>query len=286
MSDMHLLAESRLASYFEFLSFGTMKKYLASLALILGMAFYVAVQDYRASKYYAPERGNGGQSVATGHDEVHAKEHVYDPERDSPSWYGAFRWPNGTTTWALILTLIVIAEQTKETRRSVEITAKTLVTEFRPTVIVRSVKLDPPATEFYDRRGDGKWTIAIYLANTGGTEATVRKCEAWFQMYSREGNPMDTIWVNTFDQEFLLLPAGRHTLAGTLPDGDKFRQSLHSIESVVERNHVQMRYPTCHGTITYLDGNGFERKTGFFRQWNVGGQRFTVGDDPEHEYQD
>jgi hypothetical protein len=185
-----------------------------------------------------------------------------------------------------MFTLGAIVWQAIETRRSVKIATQTLVTNFRPQVIVRSVKLDPPATLFYDRRADGKWNIEIHLRNTGGTEATVSKCEVWFQMYSREGNPIDTIWGNIFDQAFSLLPGGRHALTGTLPEGDKFRQSLHSIESSVERNHIQMRYPTCHGTITYRDGNGFERKTGFMRQFNVGGQRFAVVDDPEHEYQD
>jgi hypothetical protein len=35
-------------------------------------------------------------------------------------WYGFFRWPNGTTAWAIILTLIAIAEQTKQTRKAAE----------------------------------------------------------------------------------------------------------------------------------------------------------------------
>jgi hypothetical protein len=56
-------------------------------------------------------------------DENNSPENVPSPEQKAPSWCGwfdFFRWPNGTTAWAIILTLIAIAEQTGQTRKAAD----------------------------------------------------------------------------------------------------------------------------------------------------------------------
>lgn len=216
--------------------------------------------------------------------------HYEQKDADKPQgWHKFVTWPEGIVTWAIILTLGAIVWQAVETRRSVKIATKTLVTSFRPKVIVRSIKLDPPATIFYERRKEGIWSVSINLTNTGGTEAKVKKVDALFQIYSDTGMPLDTIgtvWTPALDREFLVLPGSQHILRGVVTDGQSFYLSLHSIESSTASHNTQLRRPTCHGTITYVDGNGFERKTGFIREWKVEVQRFAVVDDPAYEYQD
>jgi hypothetical protein len=95
-----------------------MPKYLAIFALFLGLAIYIACQDERAQESAQKAAHPNTGAAAAKADEHHPQENVYDTERHTPSWYGFFRWPNGTTAWAIILTLLVIAQQTKETARA------------------------------------------------------------------------------------------------------------------------------------------------------------------------
>ena len=65
-----------------------MKKYIASFALIFALAVYVSVQDKHPVQ-----------------DSAHR-------EWNAPRWYGFVQWPDGAATWAVLLTLLAIAEQT------------------------------------------------------------------------------------------------------------------------------------------------------------------------------
>ncbi|SRR6266536_328471 len=96
-----------------------MLKYLLAFAFFFGMAVFVACQDERAAQEGAqkPEHLASGAASAKS-DAQHPQQNVPDSERHLPGWYGFFRWPNGTTTWAIILTLLAIAEQTKETAKA------------------------------------------------------------------------------------------------------------------------------------------------------------------------
>jgi len=87
-----------------------MKKYIASFALIFALAVYVSVQDKHPVQ-----------------DSAHR-------EWNAPSWYGFVRWPDGAATWAVLLTLLAIAEQTA-------IANKTLVATLRPHLIVRKIAI-------------------------------------------------------------------------------------------------------------------------------------------------
>lgn len=74
--------------------FPIMRKYSAALFCLFLFAIYVALQK---------------------------QEH---PGWVPPNWYHIFSWPEGVTTWAVILTLLAIAEQTSETRKAAEAAAR------------------------------------------------------------------------------------------------------------------------------------------------------------------
>ena len=87
--------------------------------MIFVLALYVSVQDKRASEEGAQKTTEpDNHTPTTKADEKHTQENVSDAERNTPGWYGFFRWPNGTTTWAIILTLIAIAEQAGESAKA------------------------------------------------------------------------------------------------------------------------------------------------------------------------
>jgi hypothetical protein len=103
-----------------------MLKYLAVLAVFLGFAFVIARHDEYTALKGAQEAACKNNSAAAGKpDECHPQEHSKNTAWDSPSghiFHNAFRWPEGTTVWAIILTLLAIAEQTGQTRKATEAT--------------------------------------------------------------------------------------------------------------------------------------------------------------------
>ncbi len=100
-----------------------MWKYPAIFAVFLLLAIYVARQDKRATTQGA-HPGNGAVSGKT--DEKHLQKDISDTAEYEPSWYGFFRWPNGTTTWAIILTLLAVAEQTAQTAKAAKATQESV----------------------------------------------------------------------------------------------------------------------------------------------------------------
>jgi hypothetical protein len=98
-----------------------MWKYVAILAVLFGLTLYVARQDKRAAQQAAQKPAHLDSKVASGKtDEDHSQENIPNPEGYTPSWYGFFRWPNGVTTWAILLTLMAIAEQVQESRKATQ----------------------------------------------------------------------------------------------------------------------------------------------------------------------
>lgn len=148
-----------------------MRKYLAIFAVILLLAAYVARQDDHAATGSAQPTANlSSNAVAAKPNEQHPEENVSDAERDTPSWYGFFRWPNGTTTWAIILTLLAIAEQTKETARAAKATEESVKSgkdtakrQLRAYMVVRNARLI--------LHEDGFVEAKMELANCGQTPA-------------------------------------------------------------------------------------------------------------------
>ena len=51
---------------------------------------------------------------------VYVSLQIHSPNQQFPGWYRLFTWPEGITTWAIILTLLAIAEQTAYTARAAE----------------------------------------------------------------------------------------------------------------------------------------------------------------------
>ena len=63
-------------------------------------------------------------------------------------------------------------------RDQVEISRKALVAQFRPKIVVRSIRFDPSSVEEFDQRTNPSWRIEISIVNVGDTVAHVTRCEA------------------------------------------------------------------------------------------------------------
>ena len=96
-----------------------------------------------------------------------------------PGWlqvsYQAVGWPEGVTVWALLLTLVVIAEQTDETRRSADISSRVMVAQFRPKLIVRKIAMTKGTMIATFGVEDARpWTADFDIANAGQGTADTR----------------------------------------------------------------------------------------------------------------
>jgi len=145
------------------------------LVVVLGLAVFIARQDERAAQESAQKAADHQSAAApTKTDEDHSKEDIADSERNGPSWYGFFRWPIGTTTWAIILTLMAIAEQTKQTAIAAKATRQAtehLIASERAWVLASRVELSSGAKD----APEGNRQVFIHCAakNHGRTPARV-----------------------------------------------------------------------------------------------------------------
>lgn len=166
-----------------------MLKYLVVLVIVLGGAFVVARQDQHAADQAAQKAAQFHKAaVPAKPDEQHPQENIENSTGDGPGWYkDIFRWPSGTPVWAIILTLLAIAEQTSQTRKAAqaskvsadatrvqaEISRKAFVSQFRPKVPVRAMWL---------MENGGALKVEIWLTNIGDTPAHITRSDikvAW-----------------------------------------------------------------------------------------------------------
>jgi hypothetical protein len=93
-----------------------MRKYLATLVLIFALAVYVSIQNQRSAIADAEQSASPADTISA------AASHDDHPQnnRNSPHWYRLFSWPEGITTWAIILTLLAVAEQASESAKATQ----------------------------------------------------------------------------------------------------------------------------------------------------------------------
>jgi hypothetical protein len=279
-----------------------MLKYVLGFFLVFGFAVYVAVQDERTAQQPAQEAEQSSKStIATVPDANHPQKDITKTERNLPSWYGFFRWPNGTTTWAILLTLLAIAEQNRllkqyviATKDGVEATRRNIALQFRPRLIVRRGELEYGSLAVGGKPAKIHYTVA----NVGGTNARILR--AWGSVDYADvpgfwGNPSkgQRLTPPAYSQQFdsvepLLLRAGEDRrltleLDQTIFDKVKFIQMRMTHNST---NPQIVGLIAFRADIQYSDDTGIERKTGIWRSLDIETMCFTPIEDSEYEYQD
>lgn len=256
---------------------------MAALVVILGLAFFIALQDQHAADQDAQKAAELHKAASSAiPNEQHPQENVPNPAVNSPRLYGIFRWPNGTTTWTIILTLLAIAEQTYHTRRAADISAKMFVSTFRPRIIVRYVHLEYKRPE---GATDKEWMIELLVVNIGGAIAHLDHWSLKFDWVDEIGTA--SLGGEKIEIDAVTLEAGENrVIALSFPNQLKHSINLFKTEQSFRDGRKQVAFPECSGTIAYADENGCRRNTGFLRTWDVDRSDFIPSKLPEVEYQD
>ena len=179
----------------------------------------------------------------------------------------------------------------KAVEQQAAIAKTTLVSSFRPKVVLRSIKLNPPNYATYLAVNDGIWKVELILTNTGSTKASIEKCDLHIAFFGDQPFPWSAQGAPLGSKEwapFVLPPADRYPLEFVIPRESGFSIGFGTQVEMLRmpNNHGQAVWPTCSGTIVYVDDNGHRRQTGFSRRWNIPAERFESSEDPDLEYQD
>jgi hypothetical protein len=151
-------------------------KYGIAVVFILGCCVCVSHQDQETRDQYE-QKCNQLNAVA-----VSPSSHYEDCDkgaenaaRHQPRWYRVFGWPEGITTWAILLTLLSIAEQTIQTKKAARaalVSAKAANDQIQ---LIKNKERARIAVNIADSSGDnideGTWPVKLVIANEGATHA-------------------------------------------------------------------------------------------------------------------
>ena len=197
---------------------------------------------------------------------------------ERPHWWAIPDW------WLVIVAGITgafICWQSWEIRKSaeasrdqVEISRKAFVSQFRPRVPVRVVRLTEQ---------DGALNVEIWLTNTGDSPAHITRSDITVGWEVPAELKKKVVASSTFPPASLQ-PGQDHSATVDITEiAVPYRVAQIAVD---EMGRDQEAWIYCFGNLTYLDDNGSSRSTGFFRKYNIKRKRFVPSDDPEEEYAD
>jgi hypothetical protein len=179
-----------------------------------------------------------------------------------------------------VLTLVVLICQTRLTR-------KTLVSTFKPKLVLRRVSLCEGTSIPTQGVPDAKpWKVDYIIANTGGTKASITSRSFAVKMFNDKELPVLLPYApQAAESKFSLQPG----------EEKEFSVGLESaLVSLFRIGGVKGGYLKCQNTAYvyflgyahYEDELGVIRKMAILRHYDTETGRFRVVDDPDYEYAD
>ncbi|HEY1987369.1 MAG TPA: hypothetical protein VGG85_18270 [Terracidiphilus sp.] len=255
-----------------------------------------------ASKSVPPEKasGNTAPSVAgnvqtfpsTAEKDAAAEQENLDIQRKLELFTGVLAVVAVLQFFTMFWQGLLLRGTLGKIKEQADIAKATLVSSFRPKIVLRRISLNPRNLKTYQAADNGIWKIELLLVNTGSTKATIETFRMEFEWIKDDPLPWQdqptAICAHTWSS-FVIPAAGRHPLELAIPYDNGFPATFDLMVQMLASPYSsgsQGAWPTCRGTIIYADENGHKRQTGFYRKWNITAERFEVSEDPDLEYQD
>jgi hypothetical protein len=185
------------------------------------------------------------------------------------------------------LTFIVLIWQTVETRRAVGVAKKTLVSTFRPKIILRRVSLRIgtmiPTMGVADPE---PWMVDFAIANIGGTKAHITKRS--FTVAMRKDHELPAVLPyapEPKDAAFSLGPGEEREFA-VKPEQELIDLFRHVGTKGGYLKNQRTAFVYFFGYVHYKDDLGVIRKTFVLRHYDTETGRFTTVDDADFESAD
>lgn len=207
------------------------------------------------------------------------------------SWVDTFAWPEGTTVWALFLTLIVIGWQSAETQKAAKVAllnAEAATAAGRAWVIIRS------SMEGYIPFSNSPLEYWWEIENVSNIPAQILETQCRYELVRHESLyllPAIPIYPKPIDLTgFLLPPKGTEDFMTFC--NNESGQVISDFPDQTEVNTIKMGlyFLRAYGYVRYRDGFGNERESRFcdFYVWpqdkrpRVKGFRPLIGIPPEY----
>ncbi len=274
-----------------------LKSLLLASVFIVGLAVYVSIQDECAAQKAAQEAKQASKgAVSAVTDANHPQQNVPNTEWRAPCWYGFFRWPLGTTTWAIILTLLAIAEQTRQTAKAAnatqsatELMGKNIILQFRPRLILRDIALSEgtqiPTVGIPDAK---PWKVDFVLANTGGSPANLVNHSLAVTAFEKGLPPRLSYKPQQFTKTQRLETGENRELELSVEIEQDIVPYFRMIgtTSPWDMSHQKIGHVYFWGRFQYSDDLAIVRNIAFCRHYNTKTGKFDAINDPDYEYAD
>ena len=165
-----------------------MAKYLACILLLFLLSFFVSVQYREHSQDTISNPYDPSAALSSSANGQQVNQHTTKSEWNPPRWYRLFGWPDGITVWAVLLTLVAIAEQAKEASvasRAAAHTTETFVQSERAWIIINPIEVAPElmAVETGTSPGNG---IRLSVKNAGKGIARIDNMAISYKLLTKE----------------------------------------------------------------------------------------------------
>jgi hypothetical protein len=230
--------------------FGMLKYFLTFLCL-LGASIFVTSKYENYAHNSTCNRPTSGTSIAPIPDTKDSTYCVEQTKRDHPSWYLAYEivgWPTGITVWALFLSLIVIADQTRHSARAAEATEKSVKSNQEGSRAWIGVRVYSSGEERLPSGMTPK--ISWEIKNSGQTPAFLTEISLKIaEVNSAMGHP-----------DFEWEPRSIYTFIGA---GHTETNGLFMTYDTYRKCQIGVKHFKVYGRIKYKDTFGHTHETGF-----------------------
>jgi hypothetical protein len=275
-------------------NFSIMKKYLAWLGIFVLVSIFVTCKKEKYAHDSPPPTADSGGATVAPADKVNPASNGKKTEGYSPRWemvviYRVFSWPEGVTVWALFLTLITIAEQTRHTARAADTANKTFISTLRPKLIIRKIDIHygTPISTTGGTPDADPWRVDFEVVNVGQGPAHVLSHSFCISRID-SGLPDETSYMEDEDAE---------SKPFSLEPGEELRLSIYigreltGTLRIVGPSGLRLGYQNTNriyffGIAQYADDLGTVRNIAAFRRYDNTSTRFIPVDDPDREYSD
>ena len=249
-------------------------KFGIAIAVILCSSVYVSSQDQKTRDQYEQKCTQlNARSISPSAHSEDCDKGAENAARHLPRWYRIFGWPEGITTWAILLTLLALAEQTSQTKRAAIATEdaaraaqdsvnvmreqnKAAQQKQRARIVVKIIPAKLPITQVL-------WQVKFQVENIGPTHAF----DAWLYVkFEFTASPVPPpIHQTKMLQHLPRIRAekSRHVLTDPLVWED-VRNEARMQEVAAGKLFLHMR-----GTVDYQDIFGEPHVTPFRYLWNA-----------------
>jgi len=183
--------------------------------------------------------------------------------------------------------LIALIWQTSETRRAVNIARSTLVSTFRPKLILRNITLrqgtNIPTHGVPDAH---QWKVDYVIANIGGTGAHVTMKSFAVKMFDGKELPFPLPYAKPVEENAFVLKPGEEREFSVGLEEDLIALFRHLGVRGGYLDHQRTAFVYFFGFVQYIDGIQIVRKMAVMRHYDTQTARFLVVSDPDSEYAD